>query len=111
MDTARVNTYGTLSAVPYISKRFAMKRFLGLSTEEVAENEKMWKEENIDVDTALSANAELRSAGVTPGGISSDMSELGDPQPDPNMAGMDQAGGPAPAPGGDAGTVAPSPGA
>jgi len=107
MDTARVNTYGTLSAVPFISKRFAMKRFLGLTAEEVAENEKMWKEENVDVDTSLSANAELRSAGVTPGGISGDMSDLGDPQPDPNMPGMDPAGAPAPAPGGDAGTTAP----
>jgi Bacteriophage T4-like portal protein (Gp20) len=108
MDTARVNTYGTLSAVPYMSKRFAMQRFLGLSKEEIAENEKMWKEENIDVDTALSANAELRSAGVTPGGISGDMSDLGNPQPDPSMPGEGGEGAPTPAPGGDTGQASPT---
>jgi hypothetical protein len=76
MDTARVGTYGAVAAVPHLSKRFALKRFLGLTAEEMAENETMWKEENIDADTELPATAELRSAGVTPGGMSADMSAI-----------------------------------
>jgi hypothetical protein len=76
MDTARVSTYGAVAAVPHLSKRFALKRFLGLTAEEMAENETMWKEENIDADTELPATAELRSAGVTPGGMSADMSAI-----------------------------------
>ena len=39
MDNARVNTFASLQEVPYMSKRFALKRFLGLSAEEMAENE------------------------------------------------------------------------
>ena len=35
MDTARVTTYSTVAAIPVISKRFALKRFLGLSQEEI----------------------------------------------------------------------------
>jgi hypothetical protein len=76
MDTARVTTYTTVAAVPFISKRFALKRFLGLTQEEIVENETMWKEENVDDDTELPANAELRSVGITANGMGSDMSAL-----------------------------------
>jgi hypothetical protein len=107
MDTARVNTYNVLAAIPYISKRFAMKRFLGLTTEEISENETMWEEENVDTDTALSASAELRTAGVTAGGMSGDMGDLSNPQPDPSMTPEGEAA--PPVPGGDAGTTAPAP--
>ena len=76
MDTARVTTYTTVAAVPFISKRFALKRFLGLTQEEIVENETLWKEENVDDDTELPANAELRSVGITANGMGSDMSSL-----------------------------------
>lgn len=77
MDTARVTTYGSISEVPHLSKRFALKRFLGLTQEEIAENEQMWREENIDSETNLSAQAEMRSMGITTGGIASDLDTLG----------------------------------
>jgi len=109
MDTARVNTYNTLAAVPYISKRFAMKRFLGLTTEEITENETMWEEENVDTDTSLSASAELRTAGVTAGGMAGDMGDLSNPQPDPSMTPEGEAAPPVPS--ADAGTTAPAPAA
>ena len=101
MDTARVNTFNVMVAVPFVSKRFAMKRFLGMTTEEVAENERMWKEENIDEDNELGAGAELRSAGVTAGGMAGDLSSLGANTAEPAPAG--EAGA---VPGGD--TAAPA---
>jgi len=76
MDTARVNTFGAMVAIPFVSKRFAMKRFLGMTAEEVAENEKMWKEENVDENTSLSASAELRTGGITANNLSGDISNL-----------------------------------
>ena len=76
MDTARVTTFGTMIAIPQISKRFALKRFLGLSAEEVAENEKLWREENIDDDATLPASAELRSVGITANNMGSDIAGL-----------------------------------
>jgi len=36
MDGARANVFTTMAQVPHISKRFALKRFLGLTAEEVA---------------------------------------------------------------------------
>jgi hypothetical protein len=78
MDTARVSTFNTMIAVPQISKRFALKRFLGLSAEEIAENERLWKEENTQDANSLSAGAELRSVGITANGISGDLGSLSD---------------------------------
>jgi len=84
MDNSRVSTFTALQEVPYMSKRFALKRFLGLSQEEITENEKMWKEENGGKLTSdLDAAAELRGAGVTPGGLSADMgAETAEAPPD-----------------------------
>jgi hypothetical protein len=76
MDTARVTTYGAVSQTPHLSKRFALKRFLGLTAEEMAENETLWKEENVDEDTTLPANAELRGVGVTANGMTSDIGAI-----------------------------------
>jgi hypothetical protein len=76
MDTARIQTFTGIVQVPFVSKRFALKRFLGLSTEEMAENELQWRQENIDDDTVLPANAELRSVGITASGLGADISNL-----------------------------------
>jgi hypothetical protein len=68
---------------------------LGLTAEEMAENEKLWREENVDEDTELSANAELRGAGVTAGGMNSDLSGLSGataPPAPPTDAGAPDAG-------------------
>ena len=107
MDTARVNTFGTMVAIPFVSKRFAMKRFLGLTAEEIAENEKMWKEENVDSDISLSSSAELRGAGVTANNISGDLSSLSTNAPPAPVPGEEVA----PPPGAESGATAPPPAA
>ena len=74
VDSQRINTFNTIQAVPYISKRFALKRFLGLSEEEMAENENLWKQEKgMSNITGTDASGELRSAGVSAAGIDSDL--------------------------------------
>jgi hypothetical protein len=88
-----------------MSKRFAMKRFLGLTTEEITENEQMWREENVDTDVSLSASAELRSQGVTANNISGDLSSLSNAT-SASLPGSDPSVGDT-APGGDMGADAP----
>jgi hypothetical protein len=74
VDGQRINTFNTIQAIPYISKRFALKRFLGLSEEEMAENENLWKQEKgMSNITGTDASGELRSAGVSAAGIDSDL--------------------------------------
>jgi hypothetical protein len=103
MDGVRINTFGSIVQVPFISKRFALKRFLGLSQEEMAENQDMWEEENLDTSKPLSASAEMRGAGITAGGMQTDLDTLGQSDlGDENMqaGGEEGAGGLAPTTGG-----------
>jgi hypothetical protein len=74
LDTTRVSIFSQLQEIPYLSKRFAMKRFLGMSQEEITENEHMWREENTgEGSTQGDAASEMRGAGITPGGMEADM--------------------------------------
>jgi hypothetical protein len=76
LDNARITSFTSLQEVKHISKRFALKRFLGLTQEEITENERLWREENGDTLKYEANNAgDLRSVGVTPGAISADMSD------------------------------------
>jgi len=102
LDGERINTFNTIQAVPYMSKRFALKRFLGLTDEEVAENERMWGEESgKGQPTYTDAAGELRSAGLSAAGIEGDLGMSGDlTAPDGmegDIDGADAAGGMAPA--------------
>jgi hypothetical protein len=73
IDGARIGVFMQLEQVPYLSKRFMMQRYLGLTEEEMQENEEMWAEEHADTEVAKPDDANLRSVGVSAGGISSDM--------------------------------------
>jgi len=112
MDNARVNTFASLQEIPYMSKRFALKRFLGLSPEEMAENETMWREENTDDNISNpAAGVEMRGAGVTPGGMQSDLDKLGDATPDADAPPPAEEGGETTPAGGGGGGATPTPGA
>jgi hypothetical protein len=74
LDTTRAAIYGQVSQIPELSKRFALKRFLGLTEEEIKENEMLWREENSEnLKPTADAASELRGAGITPAGISTDI--------------------------------------
>jgi len=88
IDAERINTFNTIQAVPFVSKRFALNRFLGLTTEEIAENERMWAEENGKGQaTNTDAAGELRSAGLSAAGIEGDMGAAGDMDAPEDLAG------------------------
>lgn len=72
LDTARVSTFTSMEAFPYISKRFAMERFLGLTEEEITQNEKLWREENGKEPLEEPKGNDLRSVGVSAADIESD---------------------------------------
>ena len=80
IDNARVPTYTQMAAIPYMSNRFALKRFLGMTDEELAENERLWKEENEENLTPIPGDpgAEMRDAGISTAGISADLGGMED---------------------------------
>jgi hypothetical protein len=91
LDTTRVATFTQLMEVPYMSKRFAMKRFLGITQEEITENERLWKEENgAKLQPAIDASAQMRGAGITPGAIQGDMTDQTAEAPADMAAAVDQ---------------------
>ena len=99
MDGARVQVFSSLAESPFLSKRFTMERFLGMTQDEIKRNQKLWMEENAK-DTEKDAGEEaMRSAGITPGGIAGDLgtAELGDVAPDelgePGEEGLPPEGG------------------
>jgi len=72
LDTSRMQAFTSLEPLPYMSKRFLMKRYLGLNEEELAENETMWKEER-DNPVLPTTGQALRSVGIGPADIESDI--------------------------------------
>jgi len=75
LDNQRIGTFAQVQAIPFISNRFALQRFLGLSAEDIAENERLWKEENDETLTQPpgDASAEMRGVGISSAGISADI--------------------------------------
>jgi hypothetical protein len=76
VDAARISTYTQLEPLSYFSKRFLMKRYLGLNEQEMHENEEMWLEEQGETKPTEQMDVGLRSVGITPGSISGDLSQI-----------------------------------
>jgi hypothetical protein len=78
LDNARVSTFSTMEQYPYIAKRFALQRFLGLTEEEIKENEKLWREEQNKDKTEEPKGSDLRNIGVSVGDIEADQDAASD---------------------------------
>ena len=110
LDNTRIQAFMQLEPLPYMSKRFLLERFLGLTEGEIKENEDMWREEREDPELKV-AGSDLRAVGITPGGMQTDI-ETGQEiaQMEPAGAGTPEVGS-APAgpvvPGGVGGAGAP----
>jgi hypothetical protein len=74
LDNARVSVFSTMEAFPYVSKRFAMERFLGLTEEEIKKNEQLWEEENKKEVSVDPTGSDLRNIGVSTGDFEADQS-------------------------------------
>ena len=90
LDNARVTVFQTMEAIPYISKRFAMQRFLGLTEEEIEENSKLWFEEREEPTSNDSKGSDLRSIGISSGDLEQD-EEAAENLPDEDMANQEPA--------------------
>jgi len=95
LDTARIGSFSAIEQYPYISKRFALERFLGLTEEEISKNEKMWREENDKEIEIEPQGSDLRSIGVSVGDMEADAQageDMNLPEPEEGLDGMEVAG-------------------
>jgi hypothetical protein len=104
VDQARITSFTQLEAYTYLSKRFLLTRYLGLTEEEMSDNERMWAEEQGDVEKAPADEAGLRSVGISPGGLDTDIQNAEMPVA-PEGEGMPGAPAPGGTPAGGAGAV------
>jgi len=84
-----------MEAFPYVSKRFALERFLGLTEEEINENEKLWAEENTEAQDADPQGSDLRNIGVSTGDFDADIEtgeEIEDQENLDDLGDLDTAG-------------------
>ena len=92
LDQMRVQTFTTMAQLPYISTRFAMERFLGLSQEEIKKNEKLWAEERTKPGEFEAKGTDLRSVGLSTSDIEGDLETAeaipaeGSPEAEPGLA-------------------------
>ena len=98
MDQSRVSTFVQVAELPYMSKRFALKRFLGLSEEEMAVNSQLWSEENNVAQKKQTKATQLRTAGVSQSDLTTDLDQFEEPTanpdaPAPGQPGTQPAGG------------------
>jgi len=83
VNNARASVFGQLAEIPYLSRRFVLKKYLGLTDEEIVDNESMWQEENPeDAVTSTNQDAALASSDLTTLGVNrpteDDMGQLSD---------------------------------
>ena len=68
LNTERAALYSQVAGITYMSNQFKLKKYLGLSEEEMRENEQLWREEN-DIDQygdVSTDQAQLRNVGLRP---------------------------------------------
>jgi hypothetical protein len=83
LDNTRIQAFMQLEPLPYMSKRFMLERFLGLTEGEIKENEDMWREERDDPELKV-AGSDLRAVGINPGAMQTDIEtgeEIGQMEP------------------------------
>jgi hypothetical protein len=114
LDSSRINSFTAIAGTEYMSKRFLLKKYLGLSDIEIKENEMMWFEEQgetgVDADTT---GSDLRNVGISSGDIGGDIDNIEGIEADvEGEAGVEAGAEVGAAPGAVAGAVAaPTPGA
>ena len=87
LDKDRVATFQAIEGYPYISKRFALQRFLGLTEEEIEENARLWEEEHEkDLEEEIKGS-DLRSIGISSGDLDTD-TEAAEGMGEEGMEGM-----------------------
>ena len=77
LDTTRIQAFSSLEQLPYMSKRFLMKRYLGLTDDELQENTESWEEETGQPIETEPTGSDLRTVGVSPGDFEGDVA-MGD---------------------------------
>ena len=97
LDAARINTFTALMDVSFVSKRFILKTYLGWTEEQMAENERMWREERARLPKVQAPEQQpggTAAAGLSDVGITSSGIDDMNPEDQDAQAGGEEEGSP-----------------
>lgn len=85
LNTERAQMFNQVAALPYMSKRFALQKYMGLSDTEMKQNEELWREEN-DYEKYQDNEkaAALKNIGIRP-----QPDAAVDPMAEPDLSGLE----------------------
>jgi hypothetical protein len=63
LESERAQLFSQISTVPYLSNQFKLKKYLGLTEDEIKLNEKLWMQENPSGDEAEGSEADAMDLG------------------------------------------------
>jgi len=107
LETEKAQLFAQIQAIPYMANQFKLKKYLGLTEDEIRENEELWRQEN-GAEKYETAQQEEGVPGLGAMGVRPAPNDMVDAEADVDMSGMaDPAADPAMAP--DP-TAAPAPG-
>ena len=69
LEAERAQLYASVQAVPHLSAQFKLKKYLGLTEDEMRENEELWRQENdVDVYKVMGDDTQpgLSTMGIRP---------------------------------------------
>lgn len=102
LEAEKAQLYAQVAGIPYLSNQFKLKKYLGLTDDEIRENEELWAQENA-VDRNPTAGEESEGGiGLNNMGIRAEPDDMMDMSAEPDMTdiapdmgaeGMDMAGG------------------
>lgn len=82
LQTTRLNIFGQVADVGYLSKQFILKKYAGLTDSEISENERLWMLENPDKNTitedGIDVGGDLGSLGDVGISPTDDMGDMGE---------------------------------
>ena len=95
LNTERAALYSQVAGITYMSNQFKLKKYLGLTDEEMRENEELWREEN-DIDQYGDVNTQqtqLRNIGIRPQQDIDVSTNIAEPPPAENPDELSDLGG------------------
>ena len=73
LHNSQIGNYSSLEGSSVMSKRFIMSKYLGLTDAEIKENERLLLEEMGETGAGTEGVSDMRSGGISPGDINSDL--------------------------------------
>ena len=95
LNTERAALYSQVAGITYMSNQFKLKKYLGLTDEEMRENEQLWREEN-DIDQygdVSTQQTQLRNIGIRPQQDIDVSTNIAEPPPAENPDELSDLGG------------------